>query len=79
MAKRCCGNGFASVKAATRFSSSARTVIADTATVATNAANKPAASNGAAPTAATKRAPKGRPIIATVSKSTAAAVTRGRP
>jgi hypothetical protein len=45
MAKRFCGNGLAWVKAATRFSSSARIVIADTATAATNAVNKPAASS----------------------------------
>jgi hypothetical protein len=79
MAKRFCDNGFAWVKAAMRFSSSARTAIADTATAATNAANKPAASSGVAPTAATKRAPKGSSIIATVSESTGAAVTRDHP
>lgn len=45
MAKRFCGNGFALVKAATRFSSSARTAIADIATAANHAATKPAASN----------------------------------
>jgi hypothetical protein len=70
MAKRFCGNRFALVKAATRFSSSARIVIADTATAATNAASKPAASSGDAPTAATSRAPKGSSIVATVSGST---------
>ena len=78
MAKRFCGNGLASVKAATRFSSSARTAIADTATAATNAANKPAANSGDAPTAAINRALKGGSIIATVSGSTAAAVKRNR-
>jgi len=79
MAKRFCGDGFALVKAATRFSSSARIVIADTATAATNAANKPAGSSGGAPTDATNRAPKGSSIIATVSESTGAAVTRDHP
>ena len=78
MAKRFCGNGFASVKAVTRFSSSVRTAIADTATAATNAASKPAASSGGAPTAATNRALKGGSIIATVSGSTAADVKRNR-
>jgi hypothetical protein len=49
MAKRFCGSGFASVKAVTRFSSSIRTAIADTAAAATNDAGKPAdsATNGA--------------------------------
>ena len=70
MAKRFCGNGFALVKAATRFSSSARTATADIATAATHAASKPAASSGGAPTAATNRAPKGNSIIATASGST---------
>ena len=78
MAKRFCDSGLASAKAATRFSSSARTAIADTATAATNAASKPAASSGGAPTAATNRALKGGSIIATVSGSTAAAVKRNR-
>ncbi len=80
MAKRFCGSGLVSVKAATRFSSSARTVIADTATVATNAASKPAVSSGGGPIAATNRAPKGNSIIATASGITAAAfVKRHRP
>ena len=80
MAKRFCDNGFAWVKAATRFSSSARIVIADTATAATNAASKPAASSVGAPTAATSRAPKGSSIIAIASGNTAAAfVQRNRP
>ena len=77
MAKRFCGNGFALVKAATRFSSSVRTAIADTATAATNAASKPAASSGGAPTAATNRAPKDGSIIAIVSAITVAAA--GKP
>ena len=80
MATRFYGNGFALVKAATRFSSSARIATADTATAATNAASKPAASSGAAPTAGTSRAPKGNSIIATGSGNTAAAfVQRNRP
>ena len=78
MAKRFCGNGFASVKAVTRFFSSVRTAIADTATAATNAASKPAVSSGGAPTAATNRALKGGSIIATVSGSTAAGGNRNR-
>ncbi len=77
MAKRFCGNEFALAKAATRFSSSARTVIADTATVATNAAGKPAASSGGAPIAATNRAPKGSSIIAIASRRTDAAYVKG--
>ena len=80
MAKRFCGNELASVKAATRFSSYAPTVIAGTATAATNAANKPVGSSGGAPTGATNRAPKGSSIIATGSGNTAAAfVKRKRP
>ena len=76
MAKRFCGNGLASVKVATRFSSSARTAIADTATAATNVASKPAASSGGAPTAATNRVPKGNSIIVTDSGNTDAAVVK---
>ena len=76
MAKRFCGNGFALVKAATRFSSSARTAIADIATAANNAATKPAASSGGAPINATNKAPKGSSIIAIVSGSTAAAFVK---
>ena len=76
MAKRFYGNGFASVQAATRFFSSARTVIADTATAATNAANKPVGSSGGAPTDATNRAPKGSSIIAIASTRTDAACAK---
>jgi len=76
MAKRFCGNGFAWVKAATRFSLSALTAIADIATAANHAAGKPAASSGGAPTAATNRAPKGSSIIVIVSGSTAAAFVK---
>ena len=79
MAKRFCGNGLAWVKAATRFSSSARTATADTATAATNAVNKPAASSGGAPTDATSRVQKGSSIIATASGNTAAAFVKRRP
>ena len=76
MAKRFCGNGFALVKAATRFSSSARTAIADIATAANHAATKPAASSGGAQISATNKAPKGSSIIAIVSGSTAAAFVK---
>ena len=77
MAKRFCDNGFALVKAATPFSLSARTVIADTATVATTAANKHAGNNDGAPTAATRKAPKGSSIIAIASRRTDAVCAKG--
>jgi hypothetical protein len=73
MAKRFCGNGFALVKPATPFSSSARTAIGDIATAANNAASKPAAGSGGAPIDVTNKAPKGSSIIVIVSGSTAAA------
>ena len=76
MAKRFCGNGLALVKAATRFSSSARTAIADIATAANNAAGKPDASSDGAPIDATSKAPKDSSIIAIVSESTAAAFVK---
>ena len=76
MAKRFCGNGFALVKPAKRFSSSARTVIADTATAAPNAAYKPAASSGGPPTGATNGAARDDSIIAIASGSTGAAVVK---
>ena len=79
MAKQFCGNGYALVKAATRFSSSARIAIADTATVATNAASKPAASSGGAPINVTNKAPKGSSIIVIVSGSTAAVFVKRSP
>ena len=79
MAKRFCGNEFAKVQTATRFSSSARTATADTATAATNAVNTPAASSGGAPTDATNRAPKGSSIIATANGNTAAAFVKRSP
>ena len=75
-AKRFCGKGFALVKAAKRFSSSAHTAIADTATAVFNAANKPGASSGGTPTGATKRAPKDGSIIAIASGRTAAACVK---
>ena len=77
MAKRFCGNEFAKVQTATRFSSSAPIVIADIATAANNAASKPGASSGGAPTAATKKAPKGNSIIAIASMRTDAACVKG--
>jgi hypothetical protein len=54
-------------------------VIADTAIVATHAADKPAASSGGAPTDATSRVQKGSSIIATASGNTAAAFVKRRP
>ena len=72
MAKQFCGNGFALVKAATRFSSSARTAIADIATAASNAGCKPGAGSGGPPISATSKASKASSIIAIVSGSTAA-------
>ena len=71
MAKRFCGNGFAWVKNARRSSSSAHTVIADTATAAINAAGKPAASSGGPPTGATNGAARDGSIIAIASGNTA--------
>ena len=79
MAKRYSGNEFASVTSVTQCSSSARTVIADSATAAPNAVSMPDAANGDAPTTAINGAPKGSSIIATVSESTGAAVTRDHP
>ena len=76
MAKRYSGNEFASVASVTQCSSSARTVIADTATAALNAASKPGAGNGDAPTAATKSAPRAGSIIAIVSGNIAAAAVK---
>ena len=76
MAKRFCGNGFALVKPATPFFSSARTAIGDIATAANNAAIKLAASSGGAPIDVTNKAPKGSSIIVIVSGSTAAAFVK---
>ena len=72
MAKQFYGNGFALVKAATRFSSSARTVIADIATAASHAASKLAASSSGAQIDATNKALKGSSITVIVSEVTAA-------
>lgn len=72
MAKRFCGNGFALVKGAKRFSSFASTVTADIATAVPNAANKPAAGSGDPPTGATNGAPKDGSIIAIASGRTGA-------
>ena len=77
MAKRFYGNGFAKVRTVMRFSSSARTATADTATAATNVANKPDGGSGGAPTDATNRAPKGSSIIAIASRRTDAACVKG--
>jgi len=52
-------------------------VIADIATAANNAASKPGASSGGAPTAATKKAPKGNSITAIASKRTDAVCAKG--
>ncbi len=79
MVKQFCGKGFALVKAATRFSSSARTAIADIATAASNAASKPAASSFGAPIDATNKAPKGGLIIVIVSEITAAVFVKRSP
>ena len=79
MVKQFCGNGFALVKAATRFSSSARTAIADIATAASNAASKPAASSVGAPIDATNKAPKGSSIIVIVSEIIAAVFVKRSP
>lgn len=76
MARRFCGNEFALVKSAKRFSSSARTVIADTATAAPNAASKPDASSGGPPTGATNGAARDDSIIAIASGNTGAAVVK---
>jgi hypothetical protein len=67
---------FALVKGATRFSSSARTVIADTATAASRAANKSAGSSDGPPTGATNGAPKDGSIIAIASGRTGAACVK---
>jgi len=76
MAKRFYGNGFAKVRTVMRFSSSARTATADTATAATNVANKPAGSSGGAPTDATNRVPKGSSIIVIANTRTGAACAK---
>ena len=79
MAKRFCGNGLAWVKAATRFSSSAPTAIAGTATVATHAASKLADSSDVKPIDDISRVRKGSSTIATANGNTAAAFVKRRP
>ena len=78
MAKRFCGSGFASIRIAAQFSSSARTVIADIATAAPHAANKPGANSGGRPTSVTNEAGRGGSIIAIASGNTASAAVNGR-
>jgi len=58
---------------AKKCSSSARTAIVVIATVATNAVNKPGASNGAAPISGTNGASRGGSIIAIVNRHTGVA------
>ena len=70
MAKRFSGNGLAWANSVRRLSSSARTVIGDTAIAARNAASKPASVSGDVPTGGTSTARKGGWIIATGSEST---------
>ena len=79
MAKRFFGNGFAWLQSAARFSSSARTVIADTATAASPAANKLAASSAGPPTGATNRAPKDGSINVIANGNTGAGVVKSNP
>ena len=73
MAKRFCGKSFALVQGATQFSSSALTVIADTAIAASPAANKPAGSSDGPPTGATNGAQNEGSIIVIASGRTGAA------
>ncbi len=73
MAKPYSGNEFASVASATQCSSSARTVIADSATAAPRVVSTPESANDGAPTAVTSRAPKDGSIIATGNAITGAA------
>jgi len=76
MAKRFCGNEFAWGKRAKRFSTSARTVTADIATAAPNAATKLGGGSGGPPTDATKRAPRDGSITAIASRRTGAACVK---
>jgi hypothetical protein len=67
------------LRAAKRFSSSARTAIEDTATAAPGAATKLAVGNGGPPTGATNGALKDGSIIVIASRRTGAAcATRNR-
>jgi hypothetical protein len=75
-AKRFCGKGFALVKAAKRFSLSARTVIEDTVTAAPSAATKLAAGSDGPPTGATNGALKDGSIIVIASRRTGAACVK---
>jgi hypothetical protein len=75
-AKRFYGKGFALVKAAKRFSTSARTVTAAIAIAAPTAASKLAAGSGGAPTGATNRARKDGSIIVIASRRTGAACVK---
>ena len=75
-AKRFCGKGFALVKTARRFSSSARTAIGDTATAAPSAATKLAGGSGEPPTGATSGALKDGSIIGIASRRTGAACVK---
>ena len=75
-AKRFFGKGSALVKAAKRFSSSARTAIADTATAAPSAATKLAAGRGGLPIGATNEALKDGSIIVIASRRTGAACVK---
>ena len=70
MAKRFSGNEFAWANSVTRFSLSARIVIAGTAIAARHAASKPASVSGDVPTGGTSTARKGGWIIAIGSEST---------
>ena len=76
MAKSFCGNVFAWAQSVTRFSSSARTVIADTVIAARSVASKPASVSGGAPTDGTSKAWKDGWITATGNEST---VNAGNP
>jgi len=78
MAKRYSGNEFASVTSVTPYSSSARTVIADSATAALHAASVPAPANGGAPITAINGVPKDGSIIATVSAIIGAAAGKSK-
>jgi hypothetical protein len=70
--KRFFGKDSAVVKAAKRFSTSARTAIEDTATAAPNVAAKLAAGSGSLPTGDTNGALKDGSIIAIASRRTGA-------
>jgi hypothetical protein len=74
MAKRFFGSDFA--WGVRRCSTSARTVIAGTATAASDAASKPAGNSGSGQTNGTNRVGKGNSIIAIASGSTGAAAAK---